>query len=77
MEVRVIIFGRLTDIVGSTSITIPGVDTTNDLVKEMSQRYPALANAKYAIAVNRQVIHEPAQLDKNSIVALLPPSSGG
>ena len=72
-----IIFGRLTDIVGSNSFKISGINTTSDLVKEMNKRYPALINVKYAIAVNKQVINESVPLNANSVVALLPPSSGG
>lgn len=77
MKVKVMIFGRLTDIVGSSTLSMADVGTTDELIKQMNKRYPALVNSKFAIAVNRQVINEPVRLDDNSIVALLPPSSGG
>ena len=76
MPVNVIIFGRLTDIAGS-SLALENIADTNSLVKELNILYPALADAKYAIAVDKKVVNENTTLTENSIVALLPPFSGG
>jgi molybdopterin synthase sulfur carrier subunit len=38
---------------------------------------PALAGMKYIIAVDKQVIIKNTILNNNSVVALLPPFSGG
>ncbi len=76
MPVNIIIFGRLTDITGS-SLALENIGDTNSLVKELHIRYPALADAKYVIAVNKKVANENTALTENSIVALLPPFSGG
>ena len=76
MAVNIIIFGRLIDIAGS-SITLKNVTDTNTLVSELHRLYPALAGAKYVIAVNKKVVNENTALTENSIVALLPPFSGG
>jgi molybdopterin synthase sulfur carrier subunit len=43
----------------------------------LHRTYPALAESKYVIAVNKQVITSNTSLDENSVVALLPPYSGG
>lgn len=76
MAVNVIIFGRLTDITGS-SLSLENVADTSTLVKELHRLYPALADAKYMIAVNKKLINENTLLTENSAVALLPPFSGG
>ena len=76
MPINIIIFGQLTDIAGS-SLALENIADTNSLVKELHNLYPALAKAKYAIAVNRNVVNENTTLTDNSIVALLPPFSGG
>jgi molybdopterin synthase sulfur carrier subunit len=76
MPVNVIIFGRLTDIAGS-SLALENIEDTNSLVKRLHILYPALADSKYAIAVDKKVVNENTTLTENSIVALLPPFSGG
>jgi molybdopterin converting factor small subunit len=76
MNVTIIIFGSLTDIAGS-SLALQNISDTNTLVKELHILYPALADAKYVIAVDKKVANENTTLTENSIVALLPPFSGG
>ena len=76
MPVNIIIFGRLTDIAGS-SLALENISDTNSLIKKLHTLYPALADSKYAIAVNKKVVNENTTLTENSIVALLPPFSGG
>lgn len=76
MSVKVIMFGRLADI-SENSVTINDVVDTDDLVNSLHKKYPALAGAKYVIAVNKKVIKENTVLDNDCIVALLPPFSGG
>ena len=63
------IFGQLVDITGSDSIVLDDVYNSEALEKMLHQKYPALKNTKYKIAVNRNIIQ--------SEVALLPPYSGG
>ncbi|MFI5132567.1 MAG: MoaD/ThiS family protein [Chitinophagales bacterium] len=76
MPINIIIFGQLADIAGS-SLALENIADTNSLVKELHILYPALATAKYAIAVDKKVVNENTRLTENSIVALLPPFSGG
>ena len=76
MSINIIIFGQLTDIAGS-SLTLKNIADTNNLIKELHNLYPALAKAKFAIAVDKKVVNENTTLTENSIVALLPPFSGG
>ena len=76
MAINIIIFGQLADIAGS-SLALENIADTNGLVRELHILYPALANTKYAIAVDKKVVNENTALTENSIVALLPPFSGG
>ena len=64
------------DIVGN-SVFINGVADTDSLIKELHNTYPALAGAKYVIAVDKRVITSNTLLNEKSVVALLPPFSGG
>jgi molybdopterin synthase sulfur carrier subunit len=76
MTVNIILFGRLADLAGD-AIVLEEVPDTDSLVKVLHKNYPALADTRYAIAVDTQLINENTILNKNSVVALLPPFSGG
>ena len=76
MQVNIIIFGQLCDILGE-SLTLYNIDDTASLTAELNKKYPELADTKYAMAVNKKIVTENILLTNNSIVALLPPFSGG
>ena len=77
MSVNVIVFGQLTDIVGKTPLTMEDVADTTQLVQRLQERYPALVNAPYIIAVDKQIVNGNTALTGNNTVALLPPFAGG
>jgi molybdopterin converting factor small subunit len=77
MPVQVIVFGQLTDIMGNRPVTIDDVADTSQLVHCLTERYPALANAPYIIAVDKQIVNSNTPLTGNNTVALLPPFAGG
>jgi len=76
MSIKIILFGKLADIAGN-SVSVTNIADTDRLVDALHKDYPALANTKYVIAVDKQVIKENTILNNNSTVALLPPFSGG
>ena len=76
MSLKIILFGKLADIAGA-SVSVDNVVDTDSLVNSLNERYPELANTKYVIAVDKQLIKENTVLNKKSMVALLPPFSGG
>ena len=76
MSVKIILFGKLAEIMGN-SVSVSNVADTDSLVNALHKDYPALANSKYVIAVDKQVIKENTALNNSSTVALLPPFSGG
>ena len=77
MQVKVKIFGQLTDIIKTNTLTLTGTTDTKSLVDELKKQYPALGLAKYILAVDKQTVTQNTVLKDGSIVALLPPFSGG
>ncbi len=77
MQVKVMIFGQLTDIIKSSTLTLIDTTDTKNLVGELKKQFPALDQAKYILAVDKQTVTENTILKDGSIVALLPPFSGG
>lgn len=76
-QINVLTFGAITEITGSKTFMIEGIDSTENLVQALEEKYPLLKTVQYAIAVNKEVIQKPTRLTNNATVALLPPFSGG
>lgn len=77
MKINILAFGQIVDIVGDSSWSISGVDNTDQLELKLKKEFPGLLNTKYALAVNKQVIHQNTSLSNDDTVAILPPFSGG
>ena len=77
MKINILAFGQIVDIIGTSSWTISGVDNTDQLELKLTHDFPGLLNTKYALAVNKKVIHQNTTLSHDDTVALLPPFSGG
>jgi molybdopterin synthase sulfur carrier subunit len=77
MQVKVLVFGQLTDIIKNSEILIGDVSDTDTLVEKLQKLYPEIAGSRYAIALDKKVIKENTTLPENSVIALLPPFSGG
>ena len=71
------IFGQLHDIVGSNLIEVEHAANTDELIRQLQLKYPALKNSKYKIAVDRNIIQTNTTLQQDAEIALLPPFSGG
>jgi molybdopterin synthase sulfur carrier subunit len=76
MQVNVMVFGQIAEITGNSNFVIDIADT-DELVSKLNCLYPRLQNAKYAVAVNRQVVRNNTEIDQGSEIAILPPFSGG
>lgn len=76
MPISIMVFGQLTDITG-TSLSLDDVSDTDGLVKKLNKLYPELAEKKYVVAVDKQVVTTNTILNNNNTIALLPPFSGG
>ena len=76
MQINLIIFGQLCEILDK-NLVLNNIADTNDLTRVLHEKYPALKNSKYIIAVDKKVVTENIALPQYSTVALLPPFSGG
>ena len=77
MSVQVMIFGQLTDILGGSTVELPTVKDSNELQQILLEKYPLLANTKYRIAINKQLVSGNVNITEETAIALLPPFSGG
>lgn len=77
MKIEIMLFGQLTDLLHTTSLTVDAARDTNELNTRLLTVYPQLATARYIMAVNRRTVTENTILTEASTVALLPPFSGG
>lgn len=77
MEINILAFGQIAELTGKSSWKFTGVNCTDELVKKLTTQFPSLPAIKYAMAVNKKVIHFNTELNDQDTVALLPPFSGG
>ncbi|HEV2290052.1 MAG TPA: molybdopterin converting factor subunit 1 [Candidatus Acidoferrales bacterium] len=81
MQVRVLFFGQLKEIVGTEEATLEASEgaSVEDLFSIYAQRFPRLKGFRDSVApaVNREYAHWSAVLRPGDEVALLPPVSGG
>jgi molybdopterin synthase sulfur carrier subunit len=73
----ILTFGQIADITGGPSLEVDPVADTNALNALLQDRYPGLRQKKYVIAVDKKTISGNTLLGPASVVALLPPFSGG
>jgi len=76
MQLKVQAFGLLAEIIGNTIIVDKQTDT-DSLKKQLAVQFPSLVDIKYAIAVDKKIITGNTLINEASIIALLPPFSGG
>ena len=77
MEIKLLFFGQITDIIGVSTLEIKELNSTDALKLQLENQFPVLQTVSYAIAVNKKIIQENTTLIHNDTVALLPPFSGG
>jgi molybdopterin converting factor small subunit len=77
MSIQILSFGSITDITGSSYFTMPMVADTSLLIAALKEKFPALADKKFILAVNAVTVTENTILKTGNIIALLPPFSGG
>lgn len=74
---KVKVFGKLVELVGSTELEFSQCSDINSLKKELQHVYPAMSNVQFAIALNNKISTSNAVLNEGDQIALLPPFSGG
>jgi molybdopterin synthase sulfur carrier subunit len=77
MEIKILAFGQIAEIVGDSAFSASDLKDTDALKAWLANNYPAIQNIAFAISVDKKKVGENTTLSQNSIVALLPPFSGG
>ena len=81
MQIRVLFFGMLKDVVGQGSelVNLPEPATLDDLVGRLRQQIPRLDAhlPSIAVSINQEYARPESTLKQGDEVALLPPVSGG
>ncbi|NBS16622.1 MAG: MoaD/ThiS family protein [Gammaproteobacteria bacterium] len=77
MQVNVIFFGVLSDVVGKNMLTIQDTDNMADLKSKLIISYPDLKDYTFRMAVNQQMVEDNHLLFDNDLVAVMPPFAGG
>ncbi len=77
MELKVLMFGELAEIAGSTEVLLDNVSSSGSALEMVENRFPEIKLKKYAVALNGKLISDNKPLSENDEMALLPPFSGG
>ena len=75
--IEVMFFGQLTDHTGTSHLLVDDIQDTDALISMLKEKYPALSNAKYMIAVDNRMVTVNTAISSVAKVALMPPFSGG
>ena len=75
-KVRVLYFGAAQEIAGKADEELTARDTAS-LRREILDRYPAMRNISFRMAVNMTLLREESDLRDNDLIAILPPFQGG
>lgn len=74
---EVLFFGSLADIVTAQRLSLDNQQDTDAVKQYLEEKYPSLKQAKYFLAVNKQMIQQNTTLQPGDTIALMPPFSGG
>jgi sulfur-carrier protein len=72
MQINIVAFGDLTEIIGQRSLTLQNVHNTDQLRLQLHRLYPALKNTVYQIALDKEIVSANKRLKDNQMIALLP-----
>ena len=77
MKVKVLLFGMLSDKTRNPSVEAEDVKDTDELKRQLEERFPSLIGMQYNFSVNQEIYKENVELYDGDEVALLPPFAGG
>jgi len=76
-KLTVTFFGVLSEIAGSSKITIENVNNTDELKLSLINKFPVLNKHNLLLAVNNKQIKTSTALKEGDNVSVMPPFSGG
>lgn len=77
MEIRVLFFGVLAEVSGTSIKHYREVKSINDLKLRINDDFPEIAHYNFRISVNSRITDDDSLLESGDEVALLPPFAGG
>lgn len=77
MTIKILAFGKIAELLSGAEQEMSGVETVGAVRKKLEADFPALSGLRYLIAVDKKIAGDEALLQEHSVVALLPPFSGG
>lgn len=77
MEVNVLAFGKIADLMAAREWKMQGVSSTAEIREQLEATHPGLRGMSYLIAIDKKVVTSDTTLKDGAEVALLPPFSGG
>jgi molybdopterin converting factor small subunit len=79
MSIQVMYYGMLAEITGQANeVWIADKNlTVGDFRNQILERYPAMREKKFKIAVDQKIANDYVSIDHASEIALLPPFAGG
>ena len=77
MKVKVLFFGVLSEIAGTTVKFYDDVKSSEHLNQRVTDDFPEMVHYKYKISVNNELIRTDIPLKNGDEVAFLPPFAGG
>ncbi len=77
MKTKLLLFGMLSEITKTSSITVDLAMDTNQLRKLLSASFPDFDNTNYVIAINKKVTVGNHAINDGDEIAILPPFAGG
>ncbi len=77
MQIKILIFGGLYEVIKESILYVEDVFTTNSLIENLNSKYPGLQDMQYQISVNKNIIYQNTNLKDMDELALLPPFAGG
>lgn len=73
----VYLFGILEEVTGQKILKADNFQSTDDLVRSLKDKIPALNDYTFQIAINQEVVTEDTTISPGDEIAFLPPFSGG
>ena len=77
MQIELISFGKISEFISNQKLEIEGIETTDDLKKHLEKIFPNLANIKYKLALNKNLVQQNSEIKSSDSIAIMPPFSGG
>lgn len=76
-KLNITLFGVLSEIAGSSKITIENISNTDELKSSLTNKYPEFNKHNLLLAVNNKQIKTSTALNEGDNVSVMPPFSGG